>query len=356
MDSSPDAPTPRDASSDAAERVVQGVRRVWEEKAVGLIYDHYQHNVRIHTAFGDRYGRDDLVTDAVEQLAAFPDLRLYGEDVILDEERGYVSHRAIRIAHNTGYSVFGRPTGKRVRYRTVTDYLVRGERIAETWTVHDGLAVVRQLGLGVAEAVGAITGVHPLPPLPHGVGEPQRLRGQNPPDSPPRPLLSDGAPGDGVKAFVAWVWHELWNRRRFDRVAELYAPDYRFFGPSGTRLGTRDGFTAYALGLLAAFPDATVQLERLSCVGSGTDWRVAVRWRLFGTHDGPSRYGAPTGRRVNVLGITHHRLHGETFGEEWTVFDELALLAQLYAPDGSGVPPIPSAEPPLFGGLETGVK
>ena len=34
-------------------------------------------------------------------------------------------------------------------------------------------------------------------------------------------------------------------------------------------------------------------------------YRVAVRWRLAGTHGRYGMYGKPTGRRVNVLGISH---------------------------------------------------
>lgn len=325
-----------------AESVSGYLRRIWLDKAVGLIYDGYVHNVRVHTAFGERYGRDEVVADTVQQLAAFPDLRFYGEEAVWSERGGlYVSHCAVRTAHNTGYSVYGPPSGRRVRYRAVTDLHVQGGRVAEVWSIQDGLTLTRQLGLGTHEAVAAVL-QHPVTPPRHGVGA-LELRGQTAPEPLGRPL-----PGAGPEAFVSWVWHEVWNRRRFDRVAELYRPDYRFLGPSGTRLRTRDAFAAYALGLLAAFPDATVRLEHTA--GSGE--HVAVRWRLLGTHDGPGRYGPPTGRRVNLLGITHHRLRGEQLLEECTVFDELALLAQLHAPSADEAvrasPDTPSAlAPPI---------
>ena len=38
------------------------------------------------------------------------------------------------------------------------------------------------------------------------------------------------------------------------------------------------------------------------------------------------------GKRIRLLGITHHLLRGGRFVQEWTAFDEFALLKQLYAP------------------------
>ena len=316
------------AKPDAVSNVVEHARQVWEEKAVGLIYDDYQHNVRIHASLGERYGRDALVAEATELLAAFPDGRLHDDATIWEDRRGlYLSHGVTRVAHNTGHSVFGPPTGKRVRYREVTDYLVRGDRVVEVWRVHDGLTLARQLGLSVRAAVETLAGQTPPPHRP-GSGDPKRHLGQEPPDAPPRP-----APDDGVEALARWTWHEIWNRRRLDRISQGYAPNYLFFGPSGRRFRTRKDYAAFVLGVLAAFPDAVVGLERLTCQGDREEGRIAVRWRLFGTHDGPGPYGLPSGRRVSILGTTHQHLRRGEFIKEWTVFDELALLVQLRGHD-----------------------
>ena len=54
---------------------------------------------------------------------------------------------------------------------------------------------------------------------------------------------------------------------------------------------------------------------------------------MLGTHKGPGVYGEPTGRPVEVMDITHHLLEEGRFVEEWTVFDELALLGQIQVPE-----------------------
>ena len=310
---------------DAVNSLIESAHQIWHEKAVGLVYDSYQHSVKIHTALGDAYGRDTLVTEVIQHLAAFPDCAFYDEGAVWDDEHGlYVSHLSTGVAHNTGYSNFGPPTGKRVRYRTATDFLVKGDRIAEVWRVHDGLALAQQLGLGVRQAAEVLKRQRPTLHQP-AHGELERLRGQEPPPQ--------TAAGDGLEATVRWAWHEVWNRRRLDRVTQLYAPNYSFLGPSGRRFRARSDFVAFVLELLAAFPDAVVGLERLTCQGNRDDGRAAVRWRLSGTHDGPGPYGVPSGQRVNILGITHQHLRGGEFVKEWTVFDELALLVQLHSHD-----------------------
>ena len=320
----------------SAEDVAAYLRRIWQEHAVGLVYDGHLHHVRVGTPYGERYGRDEVVADTVQDLAAFPDLRFRAEGTVWAEGRGlYVSHLALRAAHNTGFSRYGPPTGRRVRYLAATDLLLHGGRVAEMWSVQDGLALTRQLGLNDEAAVAAAVRHDTAPSTStlsqdvHGSGA-LELRGQDPPERLPRPSADEGP-----EALVSWLWHEVWNRRRLDRVAECYRPDYRFHGPSGVRLRTRMGFAAYALGLLAAFPDAVMRLEHVCHTGE----QVAVRWRLLGTHDGPGRYGPPTGRRVNILGVTHHRLRGEEFLGERTVFDELALLAQLHDPRSEDLKP-----------------
>ena len=60
-----------------AENVTSYLRRVWLEKAVGLLYDGHLHSVRVHTSFGERYGRDEVVADTVQGLST---LRLFGRD------------------------------------------------------------------------------------------------------------------------------------------------------------------------------------------------------------------------------------------------------------------------------------
>jgi predicted ester cyclase len=83
---------------------------------------------------------------------------------------------------------------------------------------------------------------------------------------------------------------------------------------------------------MAAFPDLLITVDHVCWLPNGPDgYRVATRWTLQGTHRGPSAYGEPTGKRVRLIGITHHEIQDKQIVKEWLVFDEFMLLKQLCA-------------------------
>ena len=106
-----------DAYTDIVDYIVRITHRIWEEKDIGHIYDTYRHNCRVTDDYGLQYGRDKIVADTVHTINAFPDVRLYADEVIWaqDEDGGFeTSHRTVILGHNTGYSKYGPPTGRKV--------------------------------------------------------------------------------------------------------------------------------------------------------------------------------------------------------------------------------------------------
>ena len=61
---------------------------------------------------------------------------------------------------------------------------------------------------------------------------------------------------------------------------------------------------------------------------------IAMRWRVRASHDGAGRYGPPTGKPVQIMGISHAELdhHGRVL-REWVLIDEIALWMQLLNPN-----------------------
>ncbi|MDQ2998162.1 MAG: hypothetical protein M3R61_14085, partial [Chloroflexota bacterium] len=102
---------------DIIDYIVRITHRIWEEKQIGYIYDTYRHNARVTDDSGLQYGRDKIVADTIHTINAFPDIRLYADEIVWagDDQVGfYTSHRTVIIGHNTGYSKYGPPTGKKV--------------------------------------------------------------------------------------------------------------------------------------------------------------------------------------------------------------------------------------------------
>ncbi|RME80437.1 MAG: hypothetical protein D6775_16215 [Caldilineae bacterium] len=319
--------------TDIVHYILQITHDIWEGKGVGLIYDYYTHNCRVHTAEGLVYGREAMIRGTLAALAAFPDRRLYGDDVIWcgDDQKGfYTSHRITHVGRNTGYSEFGPPTGRQVRYMAIADCVVRQNRIMEEWLVRDNLTLVRQLGFDPGELAREMaernSGVSAFQP----VGEVERVQGQDTPARLPPP-----PPEFDITDFIPRVLHQIWNWRLLNTIDESHASTYTGHLPGGRELYGRGDLKAHILAMLAAFPDAALSIDHFCALAGGSDrYRTATRWTLSGTHLGPGVYGPPTGRRVSILGISHHLVADGCIQQEWTVYDEFALLKRLYRPEG----------------------
>ena len=323
-----------DEFSDIVDYIKKSTYQIWDRRNIGLIYRYYTPTTVVHTSDGDTFGRDQVIVNSLTKMAGFPDIRDFIEDVIWtgNDRDGYrTSMRWTWTARNTGHSVYGPPTGRRVVVRGIANCVVRGEQIIEEWVVYNELSLIRQLGLDVEEVLRRqLAGVAPPPLGPDGVGEVERLVGQEPP-----PELPARAAGDrfDIEDLVRRSTHEIWNRRMFGKVEEYYAPNYLCHSASDRELYGIGDLREDILARIAAFPDAAMHIDDLYWNDDGGGrYRTAVLWTLVGTHTGPSRYGPPTGRRVRVMGITNHIVEGGKFVQEWTEWGEFNLLKQLYAP------------------------
>jgi ubiquinone/menaquinone biosynthesis C-methylase UbiE/predicted ester cyclase len=130
---------------------------------------------------------------------------------------------------------------------------------------------------------------------------------------------------DKNKAVIRRFLDELWNRSNFAVVDELLARDYD--GHSSTVFRGPEGAVAFIPQARAAFPD--FRFVVLDQIAEGD--KVATRWKVAGTHEGPYRGVLPSGRRVEMTGITIFRLAGGKLVDGWTNEDQLGLLEQIGA-------------------------
>lgn len=316
--------------TDIVDYIVRCTHKIWEEGGMGLIYSHYQHDCLVHTPYGDSVGREDVLSGSVAVLSALPDRRLFAEDVIWsgnDRDGLHTSHRIGNLAHNTGHSRYGPPTGRRVAYRGIANCFVRENMIVEEWLVRDESALVRQLGLDPFEAARQLAEQNAgRRAEPFGYGEIKRVVGQLAPAELPAPTNDRF----DIEDFVRRCQHDIWNRRLFNRIHNAYAANFQCWTAGNRSIYGLGDYQAYIMALITMFPDAHMQIDHLYWLGDDEEgYRVASRWTLQGTHRGPGVYGPPTGQRVTIMGISHLWVQQGVFVCEWTVFDEIALLKQL---------------------------
>ncbi len=325
--------------ADIVDFILGITHEIWEEKAIGKLYDYYANTVRIHTSDGTIYGREAVLAGTMATLAAYPDRRLYGDEVIWggDDQQGfYSSHRLVHSGTNRGFSIYGPPTGRRVEYYAIADCFCRKNMVIEEWLVRDELTLVHQLGLNPVETAKEFarreadkgTGMQIEADIERGIG-------QLPPAPPAEPKDGPFAP----EAFIQRAIHDIWNRRLVNTARRYCAETVRLEAPSLRRLSGVNDYQGYVLSLLAPFPDLAIRVEHSCHVGDGeAGYRVATRWRMTGTHTGYGMYGEPTGQQIHILGMSHHLVREESGGggpriaSEWTVFDEFALLKQIHRP------------------------
>ena len=116
----------------------------------------------------------------------------------------------------------------------------------------------------------------------------------------------------------------------FGTIRKVYAPNVQFHGPKMREAYGVGAVMHQTMGLVGTIPDMAHQVHHVCSNPSeeGGD-KVAVRWTMEGHHLGYGSLGDPTGRRLFVMGMSHFHVKDGRIVDEWTVYDELALLAQI---------------------------
>lgn len=310
---------------------LRGTHRIWEERGVGRIYDQYGHNTPVWTPNGLTYGRDQVIADTLQVQHTFPDRKLYTDDVIWKADHAkevyQFSAGFTNVGHHWGYSAYGPPTGKKLTWGVLCDCIVHENRIAEEWLIRDDTAILRQLGLDLWEVARDLAEQDTADPSEKSFySHLDRTDGQRIPQR-----YSPKSGSFDVEDFLRSVLHDQWNVRLLNRIAKHYAPNYQFRGPGNRRLYGTGDYAAHATMLLAQFPDLHYQIDELYWNEERLKDRLklAVRWTIQGTHEGWGPFGKPTGRRMQLMGMSQHYVKHEKLVEEFTLYSEIALLKQL---------------------------
>ena len=127
------------------------------------------------------------------------------------------------------------------------------------------------------------------------------------------------------KALARDSWEKTVNHRDLDAIEEFYAPDFVWHEPDQDIRGYEQG-RQFASTFFDAFPDINITVEDAIAEGD----QVATRYTIRGTHLGETEeFGPPTERRMELQGITIHRIEGGKIVEEWERYDNLSVMQQL---------------------------
>ena len=110
-----------------------------------------------------------------------------------------------------------------------------------------------------------------------------------------------------------------------DTLDEVYTSDVVWHMPDQEVRGIEEA-KQFADMFKSAFPDMQATVEDVVAEGDEVVTRVTLR----GTHQGEvEEFGPPTGKQVEIEGITIHRIEDGKIAEEWNSYDNLSVMQQL---------------------------
>ena len=124
--------------------------------------------------------------------------------------------------------------------------------------------------------------------------------------------------------FYRKLWDDILNHGRFDLIGTHFSPDYSFKSPGASFTGVeaaKDHYGAYG----AAFSD--IEFVVHDAFGDGE--KLAKHWPFRGTHTGELFGIPPTGKRVEMSGVTLARVADGKVMEEMDYAEDLSLMQQL---------------------------
>lgn len=303
-------------------------KEIWEDRGIATLHQYYAETMPVRSPASIVIGNRNVIAATMATLAEFPDRQLLGEDVIWcgDPQGGFLSsHRIISTATHARDGVYGKATGKTLRYRIIADCAARNNQIFDEWLVRDQGAIVRQMGWDpkayaadlIAREGGPERCVKPFTPAMDVDGGYRGTGNGHPVGARYADTLSRimGADMAAIPSL-------------YDRAAQVELPG----GVTGH--GWRDA-DQFWMGLRAALPSARFEIHHV--IGrTDPDFapRAAVRWSLTGRHDGWGMFGTPTGAEIHVMAISHAEFGPWGLRREWVLFDETAIWKQILLQTG----------------------
>ena len=106
-------------------------------------------------------------------------------------------------------------------------------------------------------------------------------------------------------------------------ISELFDSNFVMHTPEGDM--PLEAYLQYTLGMMAAFPDVSFSVDDTVAEGD----KVASRFTIRGTHQGPYRGTPATRKKVDVSGIVIVRYASGKCVEVWRYTNTLGMMQQL---------------------------
>lgn len=129
--------------------------------------------------------------------------------------------------------------------------------------------------------------------------------------------------------YIVRITHRIWEEKDIGYIYDTYSHDCTVWDDLGLQYG-RDKIVADTVHTNNAFPDIRLVADEVVWAGDAeVGFHTSHRTRILGTNTGFSRFGAPTGKRVQLWCIANCVARANEIFHEHVIYDTAGLLKQL---------------------------
>ena len=133
---------------------------------------------------------------------------------------------------------------------------------------------------------------------------------------------------------------QMWNSGTSELATQIFTSTAEYRQPGHTTISGPAEIAEWVSTIHTAFPDFRLEITRTIAEGE----HLVHCWRTTGTHKGQFLGAPPTGKRVDVQGITVSRVSDGRIQEATVLYDRLSFLEQIGA--------VPSSEREMAGAAD----
>jgi hypothetical protein len=129
--------------------------------------------------------------------------------------------------------------------------------------------------------------------------------------------------------YIVRITHRIWEEKDIGYIYDSYSHDCTVWDDLGLQYG-RDKIVADTVHTNNAFPDIRLVADEVIWAGNeDVGFHTSHRTKILGTNTGFSRFGPPTGKRVQLWCIANCVARANEIFHENVIYDTAGLLQQL---------------------------
>jgi len=291
---------------------------IWEHKEIDVIYDTYEKDILIHTGARKINGVKEVIDGTNNTLGSFPDRKMGAEAVIWSTDKKgdfYSSHRILSTATNLGNTIYGKPTGEKIRFRTIADCKIANNKIYEEWLVRDNLHILQQLRFDPVE-MAKKDSTYVKNAVSISVNTPTDVQYQK---------LS--SPEELVYSLITNVW----KHEKLEEIENYFSESSVLHAICNHNVGGILEIRKYIASILNSFKEVTINVDRITSNRKNNSTEIAARWYIRGEVTKSGIFGVDSKGEVFVPIISHYVVENGKITDEWMVYDGFDALCQIYS-------------------------